>query len=82
MSQGKTTGQEDRRHLIMSRRVNGEFPQGLKPASFVALDGTTEVLHPSRRNPRRLGAPVVPFPEPFMRWLLSSGPSQHIGLRG
>jgi hypothetical protein len=44
----------------------------IKHSSLLALDGTTE---------------VVPFPSPFMRWLLvriskrTSGPDHHTGLR-
>ncbi len=37
-------------------------PQGLKPASLAVLDGTAEALHPSKRKPRLLRTPAVPFP--------------------
>jgi hypothetical protein len=43
-------------HLINSPEQQVEVPQGLKPSSLLALDGTN----------------VVPFPNPFTRWLLAT----------
>jgi hypothetical protein len=47
-------------HLINSPEQQVEVAYGLKPSSLLALDGTNE---------------VVPFPNPFMRWLLETYPS-------
>ena len=40
-------------------------PQGLKPASLQALNGTAEALHPSKPKAGLLGTPAVPYPKPI-----------------
>jgi tRNA uridine 5-carboxymethylaminomethyl modification enzyme len=40
-------------------------PSGAEAQSLNGPSGTAEALHPSRRNPRLLGAPAVPFPIPI-----------------